>query len=83
MADWHSNVIVDSDLITGQQPVSAAEFGKVLLAMLNSQVRHRPTRQHLMELYGRFATELGYTAHEPLAALPQALAQVCTIEWAS
>jgi putative intracellular protease/amidase len=34
VADWHSNVIVDRELITGQQPMSATEFGDVLLRKL-------------------------------------------------
>ena len=34
VADWHSNVIVDRELITGQQPMSAAEFGDVLIKTL-------------------------------------------------
>lgn len=34
VANWHSNVVVDHELITGQQPVSAAEFGDVLVARL-------------------------------------------------
>ncbi|KAK49311.1 thiamine biosynthesis protein ThiJ [Caballeronia jiangsuensis] len=39
VANWHSNVIVDRELITGQQPMSAPEFGDVLVAKLNSQAR--------------------------------------------
>jgi putative intracellular protease/amidase len=27
IANWHSNVVVDRELITGQQPMSAPEFG--------------------------------------------------------
>lgn len=34
VADWHSNVVVDRELITGQQPMSAPEFGDVLVAKL-------------------------------------------------
>jgi putative intracellular protease/amidase len=34
VADWHSNVIVDRELITGQQPMSATEFAEVLLKKL-------------------------------------------------
>lgn len=34
VADWHSNVIVDRELITGQQPMSANEFADVLLKKL-------------------------------------------------
>ncbi|WP_241496020.1 hypothetical protein [Paraburkholderia monticola] len=30
VANWHSNVVVDRELITGQQPMSAPEFGDVL-----------------------------------------------------
>jgi putative intracellular protease/amidase len=36
VADWHSNVIVDRELITGQQPMSATEFGDVLLQKLGA-----------------------------------------------
>jgi hypothetical protein len=36
-SDWHSNVTVDHELITGQQRMSAAEFGNVLLANSNSR----------------------------------------------
>ena len=39
VANWHSNVIVDRELITGQQPMSAPEFGDVLVAKLNAQAR--------------------------------------------
>lgn len=39
VANWHSNVIVDRELITGQQPMSAPEFGDVLVRQLNA--RHR------------------------------------------
>jgi putative intracellular protease/amidase len=34
IANWHSNVVVDRELITGQQPMSAPEFGDVLVATL-------------------------------------------------
>ncbi len=34
MQSWHSNVIVDRELITGQQPMSATEFADVLLKKL-------------------------------------------------
>jgi len=34
IANWHSNVVVDRELITGQQPMSAPEFGDVLVANL-------------------------------------------------
>ncbi len=33
--NWHSNVVVDRELITGQQPMSAEEFGNTLVAKLN------------------------------------------------
>jgi len=36
-ANWHSNVITDRELITAQQPMSAAEFGDVLVAKLKAQ----------------------------------------------
>lgn len=39
VANWHSNVIIDRELITGQQPMSAPEFGDVLVRQLNAQ-RH-------------------------------------------
>lgn len=39
VANWHSNVIVDRELITGQQPMSAPEFGDVLVKQLNAQRR--------------------------------------------
>lgn len=35
VANWHSNVIVDRELITGQQPMSAPAFGDALVAKLN------------------------------------------------
>jgi putative intracellular protease/amidase len=34
VANWHSNVVVDRELITGQQPMSAPEFGDKLVAKL-------------------------------------------------
>lgn len=37
VANWHSNVIVDRELITGQQPMSAPEFGDVLVKQLNAR----------------------------------------------
>ncbi|MDE1996833.1 MAG: type 1 glutamine amidotransferase domain-containing protein [Rhizobiaceae bacterium] len=37
VANWHSNVIVDRELITGQQPMSAPEFGDTLVAKLNEK----------------------------------------------
>ncbi|BDU18951.1 type 1 glutamine amidotransferase domain-containing protein [Dyella sp. GSA-30] len=36
VANWHSNVIVDRELITGQQPMSAPEFGDTLVAKLKA-----------------------------------------------
>lgn len=36
VANWHSNVIVDRELITAQQPMSAEEFGNVLVAKLKT-----------------------------------------------
>lgn len=36
VADWHSNVVVDRELITAQQPMSAPEFGDVLVAKLKA-----------------------------------------------
>jgi len=40
VVEWQSDVIVDRELITGQRSMYVAEFDKVLLANLNSQVRH-------------------------------------------
>ena len=40
IANWHSNVVVDRELITGQQPMSAPAFGDALVAQLNAHVRH-------------------------------------------
>ncbi|MBB5056436.1 putative intracellular protease/amidase [Granulicella aggregans] len=37
--NWHSNVVVDRELITGQQPMSADEFGNTLIAKLNGSSR--------------------------------------------
>jgi len=37
VANWHSNVVVDRELITGQQPMSAPDFGDTLVAKLNAQ----------------------------------------------
>jgi putative intracellular protease/amidase len=34
VANWHGNVVVDRELITGQQPMSANEFGDVLVVKL-------------------------------------------------
>jgi putative intracellular protease/amidase len=39
VANWHSNVVVDRELITGQQPMSAPEFGDVLVKQLNKAVK--------------------------------------------
>jgi putative intracellular protease/amidase len=36
-ANWHSNVVVDRELITGQQPMSAVEFGDVLVRKLRAR----------------------------------------------
>ena len=36
VANWHSNVVVDRELITGQQPMSAPEFGDTLVAKLKA-----------------------------------------------
>jgi putative intracellular protease/amidase len=33
--NWHPNVVVDRELITGQQPMSAEEFGNTLVTKLN------------------------------------------------
>jgi putative intracellular protease/amidase len=35
IANWHPNVVVDRELITGQQPMSAPAFGDALVAKLN------------------------------------------------
>jgi putative intracellular protease/amidase len=35
VANWHSNVVIDRELITGQQPMSANEFGDALVAQLS------------------------------------------------
>jgi putative intracellular protease/amidase len=40
IANWHSNVVVDRELITGQQPMSAPAFGDALVAKLNEHVQH-------------------------------------------
>jgi putative intracellular protease/amidase len=37
VANWHSNVVVDRELITSQQPMSANEFGDVRVATLASR----------------------------------------------
>jgi putative intracellular protease/amidase len=40
IANWHPNVVVDRELITGQQPMSAPVFGDALVAKLNEHVHH-------------------------------------------
>jgi putative intracellular protease/amidase len=37
VANWHSNVVVDRELITGQQPMSAPEFGDILVKALQTR----------------------------------------------
>ena len=39
IANWHPNVVVDRELITGQQPMSAPAFGDALVARLNEAVQ--------------------------------------------
>ncbi len=39
IANWHSNVVVDRELITGQQPMSAPEFGDTLVRQLDAARR--------------------------------------------
>ena len=39
IANWHPNVVVDRELITGQQPMSAPAFGDALVAKLNEHTR--------------------------------------------
>jgi putative intracellular protease/amidase len=39
VANWHPHVVVDRELITGQQPMSAPAFGDALVAKLNEQVQ--------------------------------------------
>ena len=39
IANWHPNVVVDRELITGQQPMSAPAFGDTLVAKLNQHVQ--------------------------------------------
>ncbi|HEX7813487.1 hypothetical protein [Dyella sp.] len=36
MANWHSNVIVDRELMMAEQPMSAPEFGVLLVKPLNA-----------------------------------------------
>lgn len=45
VANWHSNVIVDRELITGQQPMSAPEFGDVLVRQLNAHTQSAARRK--------------------------------------
>jgi putative intracellular protease/amidase len=40
IANWHPNVVMDRELITGQQPMSAPAFGDALVAKLNQVVPH-------------------------------------------
>jgi putative intracellular protease/amidase len=40
IANWHPNVVVDRELITGQQPMSAPAFGVALVAQLNEHIQH-------------------------------------------
>jgi putative intracellular protease/amidase len=40
IANWHSNVVVDRELITGQQPMSAPAFGDALVAQLKAHASH-------------------------------------------
>ena len=39
IAKWHPNVVVDRELITGQQPMSAPAFGDALVTKLNDAVQ--------------------------------------------
>ncbi len=39
VANWQSNVIVDRELVTAQQPMSASDFGDTLVAMLDAHKR--------------------------------------------
>ncbi len=34
--NWHPNAVVARELITGQQPMSAEEFGSALVSKLNA-----------------------------------------------
>jgi putative intracellular protease/amidase len=38
VANWHSHVVIDRELITGQQPMTAPDFGDALVAKLNASV---------------------------------------------
>jgi putative intracellular protease/amidase len=40
IANWHPNVVVDRELITGQQPMSAPAFGDALVSKLNEHAGH-------------------------------------------
>src|ERR1700744_7104 len=42
IANWHPNVVVDRELITGQQPMSAPAFGDALAPELNKRVQRYP-----------------------------------------
>jgi putative intracellular protease/amidase len=39
IANWHPNVVVDRELVTGQQPMSAPAFGDALVLKLNEHVQ--------------------------------------------
>jgi putative intracellular protease/amidase len=39
IANWHPNVVVDRELIIGQQPMSAPAFGDALVAKLKQSAR--------------------------------------------
>lgn len=39
IANWHPNVVIDRELVTGQQPMSAPAFGDALVAQLNEQLQ--------------------------------------------
>src|SRR6201996_3272133 len=38
IANWHPNIVIDRELITGQQPMSAPAFGDALVTKLNEAV---------------------------------------------
>jgi putative intracellular protease/amidase len=40
IANWHPSIVVDRELITGQQPMSAPAFGDALVAKLNEHVHN-------------------------------------------
>lgn len=46
VANWHSNVIVDRELITAQQPMSAPAFGDVLVKQLNAHQQSAANAQN-------------------------------------